>query len=82
MGSYHVGISVAVFIVGGITFVAYSCTAFSDPGIVFESYVPENEQEHTVNCAMCKVRRPSSAMHCFDCQVCVEEVRVAYCKCM
>ena len=60
----------------------YSYAACSDPGIVFkDSYIIDIETENLSNskvgmieCSQCQIMRPCTAMHCYDCGVCVEEV--------
>ena len=64
----------------------FSCTACSDPGIVYTTISDESEQlekaekgdsivpKVTNECGLCHVERPRNANHCFSCGVCVVEL--------
>jgi hypothetical protein len=60
----------------------YSYAACSDPGIVWkDSYMVDPESEGIsgakigmIECSQCQMMRPCTAMHCYDCGVCVEDV--------
>jgi hypothetical protein len=60
----------------------YSYAACSDPGIVWkDTYMIDPEAEGIssakigmIECSQCQMMRPCTAMHCYDCGVCVEDV--------
>jgi palmitoyltransferase ZDHHC9/14/18 len=64
------------------TLLAYSLTACSDPGIVFRDIgvndldsVPEADKpEGTEKCNKCKIWRPSTASHCYECDACIDKL--------
>jgi hypothetical protein len=68
----------------------FSYAACSDPGVVYHDHiVPTLDPEHdgaemrtnkkynnaaTIECSQCNMMRPCTAMHCYECGVCIEEV--------
>jgi hypothetical protein len=80
------GDNVGLFATGlstyGCTVLCYSMCACSDPGIVFkqvgfndlDSVAEEAKPDNTVQCSKCRVWRPKTASHCYDCQMCVDEL--------
>lgn len=56
------------------TLLFFSCIACSDPGVVFDPYEPVGEDDIAVTCAQCQIRRPRTAMHCYDCSVCIDQM--------
>lgn len=64
----------------------YSYAACSDPGIVYkDSYIMDPESEGMasarvgmIECSQCQMMRPCTAMHCYDCGVCIEEVSLIF----
>lgn len=60
----------------------YSYAACSDPGIIWkDAYMIDPEAEGItsakigmIECSQCQMMRPCTAMHCYDCGVCVEDV--------
>lgn len=51
-------------------------TACSDPGIVFESDIDleAGMSVMMIECGRCDMKRPNTASHCYDCNVCVDEL--------
>lgn len=41
-----------------------------------ESDMPSVPTEALIECGVCQLKRPRSALHCYDCGLCVDEVRV------
>ena len=39
--------------------------------------MPEVPPENQVECGTCQIKRPRSAMHCYACGVCVDQVNAA-----
>ena len=63
----------------------YSYAACSDPGIVYkDAYMNDPEESISsvkvgmIECSQCQMMRPCTAMHCYDCGVCVEEVILSF----
>ncbi|KAF0716767.1 Aste57867_2675 [Aphanomyces stellatus] len=54
------------------TFVAFSMVACSDPGVIRDHYVTSSGEAAGILCAHCQIRRPNDAIHCYDCEVCVD----------
>eukprot|EP00968_Pinguiococcus_pyrenoidosus_P001605 scaffold70_cov242-Pinguiococcus_pyrenoidosus.AAC.10 len=62
----------ALLVLGAFTFVACS-----DPGVVFKHPHAKDEdllREGYVMCDICQLPRPKGAQHCYDCNVCVEDL--------
>lgn len=68
-----------------VLLIAFSCTACSDPGIVFktEQNTLDLENNNSINdlpvnnlieCSQCRIDRPKTASHCYQCGVCVENI--------
>lgn len=75
----------AVSIIGSLSLIslilAFSATACSDPGIVFVDDTSDEENiknatymANRIECSICKIYRPRTASHCYECGVCVEEL--------
>ncbi|OQR94733.1 hypothetical protein THRCLA_22216 [Thraustotheca clavata] len=65
-------ISIVLVIMIILTFVSFSMVACSDPGIIREDYVNPQGIEEGVLCAHCRIRRPPNAVHCYECDVCID----------
>lgn len=72
IGTVSLSVLVAVFL----------ATACSDPGIVFSSPSETADEEKAevssemtmLKCGQCNLRRPSTACHCYECDVCVDRL--------
>lgn len=57
-------------------------TSFTDPGIIFKNDYQLNDVEaasssqavNIIECVQCHINRPSTARHCYQCNVCVDQV--------
>jgi palmitoyltransferase ZDHHC9/14/18 len=63
----------------GVTCLAFTFAACTDPGIVFSELYDNVELEEGGGgsknlCTLCNVVRPPGVTHCYDCDVCVEEL--------
>ena len=57
----------------------FSATACTDPGIIFEDpYDVEAggslNNTNLLECGRCNVKRPTTASHCYECGVCIDEI--------
>lgn len=62
--------------------ICFSLTACSDPGIVFQTihsdHDIENANEHEnaidnlIECHKCNIKRPKTALHCYECNLCID----------
>jgi len=66
-----------------LTLILFSATACSDPGIIYKlpsEFEPQLEKVEegvggypsTIECSQCKLARPRTASHCYECGVCVD----------
>lgn len=64
-----------------LTLVLFSLTACSDPGIIYQlpsEIEPQLEKgeggmyPNTIECSQCRMARPRTASHCYECGVCVD----------
>ncbi|EQC35095.1 hypothetical protein SDRG_07329 [Saprolegnia diclina VS20] len=55
-----------------LTFLSFAMVACSDPGIIREDYVNPAGEDEGVLCAHCRIRRPANAVHCYECEVCID----------
>jgi hypothetical protein len=80
-----VGLTVFSSLSSAILLSCYSYAACSDPGVVFQESEHDPESQGItssarinnvayIECSQCKINRPCTAMHCYDCGVCVNEV--------
>ena len=82
------GFTLAASLSSSALLLAFSATAFTDPGIVYKT--PSNdstavqpvaaedgralEVQLLIECSQCKIMRPNTARHCNFCGVCVDKV--------
>lgn len=80
----HVAVVVLVSITFSALLISFTMTACSDPGIVYTPVVkgvPDLEVQSAMDgnglmeCNKCLVRRPYSATHCYDCELCIDKVQ-------
>lgn len=78
---YGYSVIIPTLILLAMLVLAFSITACSDPGVVFEvdsdPEVPNRSrdgQTALIKCSICDIKRPVSASHCYDCGVCVDEL--------
>jgi len=69
----------AVVLIGTLTLIAtlatFSFTALSDPGIIFDKLPSDDvESANLIDCNHCNCKRPSTASHCYMCNLCVEDL--------
>lgn len=79
-------LSPAVVVIGTVSLAlllaVFLATACTDPGIVFSSPSETSDEEKfelsseisMLKCSQCNIRRPSTACHCYECNVCVERL--------
>ena len=79
----------AVIVLGTVSLfvllVVFSCTACSDPGVIFKTETSDLDIENkdtnndlslnnTIECSQCRIDRPKTASHCYQCGLCIEEI--------
>ncbi|KAF0747726.1 hypothetical protein AaE_007611 [Aphanomyces astaci] len=83
-------VSVLLIVSIALTFLSFSMVACSDPGVVREHYVNAVGDDAGILCgtlvlplslfvtlmdvAHCQIRRPRNAIHCYECEVCIDGV--------
>ncbi|OQR93773.1 hypothetical protein ACHHYP_02309 [Achlya hypogyna] len=79
-------VSIVLILMIVLTFVSFAMVACSDPGIIREDYVNAQGADEGVLCgedphvseyimtyvAHCRIRRPPNAVHCYECEVCID----------
>ncbi|RHY24631.1 hypothetical protein DYB28_012356 [Aphanomyces astaci] len=81
-------VSVLLIVSIALTFLSFSMVACSDPGVVREHYVNAVGDDAGILCgtlvlplslfvtlmdvAHCQIRRPRNAIHCYECEVCID----------
>ena len=81
-----IAVTVITLLSLGVLLFLFSFTACSDPGIVWEdeTKIPQDleaaemteRRTVTVECQQCLVHRPFSASHCYECELCVDNVSI------
>ena len=74
IGEHHWAARYGAVLTGGATLVAFSSAACSDPGIVYREAGQEDTGGDVHSCRRCDVIRPHEARHCYECQVCVDDL--------
>ena len=74
IGEHHWAARYGAVLTGGATLVAFSSAACSDPGIVYREAGQEETGADVHSCRRCDVVRPHEARHCYECQVCVDDL--------
>lgn len=77
-----IALTIVTILSGLIVLLCFSYAACSDPGVVYQN--PSTEDAileeggaggvGMMECNHCAIMRPSSAMHCYDCGVCVDKL--------
>ncbi|ETV77318.1 hypothetical protein H257_08764 [Aphanomyces astaci] len=65
-------VSVLLIVSIALTFLSFSMVACSDPGVIREHYVNAVGDDAGILCAHCQIRRPLNAIHCYECEVCID----------
>ena len=73
IGEHHWAARYGAVLTGGATLVAFSSAACSDPGVVYRE-AGQEETGDVHSCRRCDVIRPHEARHCYECQVCVDDL--------
>ena len=72
------GMLVPGFVLTLALIVTYTFTACNNPGIVWRQHEDEEAAgtgtASLIDCGTCKLKRPVTAYHCYDCGVCVEHL--------
>ena len=74
IGEHHWAARYGAVLTGGATLVAFSSAACSDPGVVYREAGQEETGADVHSCRRCDVIRPHEARHCYECQVCVDDL--------
>ena len=74
IGEHHWAARYGAVLTGGATLVAFSSAACSDPGVVYREAGQEETGADVHSCRRCDVVRPHEARHCYECQVCVDDL--------
>jgi hypothetical protein len=68
-----------------VLLVVFSCTACSDPGIIFKTpnnlvdienkdSIQDLNLNNLIECSQCQIDRPKTANHCYQCGLCIDEI--------
>lgn len=73
------GVIVPTVLLAAVSLGLFVFTACSDPGIVFKTEVLTDPEDGgpivpMIECSFCKIQRPRTASHCYDCGVCIDEL--------
>ena len=74
IGEHHWAARYGAVLTGSATLVAFSSAACSDPGVVYREAGQEETGGDVHSCRRCDVVRPHEARHCYECQVCIDDL--------
>ena len=74
IGEHHWAARYGAVLTGSATLVAFSSAACSDPGVIYREASETGNEGDVHSCRRCDVIRPHEARHCYECQVCIDDL--------